>query len=282
MLAVPLAVAACGAPRPAVHRALTRPPRTFAQVTHPPRTFAQVTREVRDVLCATDYAQVPEGAPCPVELSVHDVPDLTGGLSAILIQTDFHTSYGGGYLYAALAVRFEDRLETVHLAHAYSPGMLAMSAEAAAEARSEDVLPGGHPELVVDVETSGSDADVGYCDDSYSSDRCVIVCSIDTGALSCAFAHYESSRISEHEACNDSEVVDGDGDCGEPLAGDRARSEVRGHRCTVSFQAGTAHFACDEASDAAPFRGAYGVRALLDRTDLAWPARWSPLFGDAG
>lgn len=247
-----------------------------------PRTFADVARDVRETLCATDYAQVPEGEPCPVELRLEEVPELEGGLSAAVISTDFQTSYGGGYLWTALAVRMGDRVETTHLAHAYSPGMLAMSADLSVEARSDDVLPGGHPELVVDVETTGSDADVGYCDDSYSSDRAVIVCSIDSGALRCAFAHYASSRVSEHEACNDTDDDDGDGNDDEPLAGDRAHTEVRGHRCTLSFEAGAAIFACDDEGDAPPFRGAVGVRTLLDRADLAWPARWSPLFGNAG
>jgi hypothetical protein len=76
--------------------------------------------------------------------------------------------------------------------------------------------------------------------------------------------------VSEHEACNDTDDEDGDGNEDEPLAGDRAHREVHGHRCTLAFEAGAAIFACDDEGDA-PRRSA--ARSACARCSIARTSR---------
>lgn len=191
-------------------------------------------------------------------------PQALGGapsLEAHVIRGDFGVPAGGEQLVSALVVRAGDVQRVALLGQAYSAGMDASSTQLDVTPSLEDVLPGGQPELVVRVRSWGGS--IGYVE-CWGSDRHVILCTTDLGALECiSFPFASLSACGESENDEESEDLPVEGYCREPRF---ENGSVVLERCR------------EDAGGATPFiEGTHALRALLSRGELRWPDAWTPL-----
>lgn len=176
------------------------------------------------------------------------------GLEAHHIVGRFAVPAGGEQLIQALVVRAGDVQRAMLLGQAYSAGMDSSTTELDATPRLEDVLPGGQPELVVSVTSWGGSTDC------WGSERHLILCTSDLGALQCI-----TMRLAELSAC-----IEGEGE----------EESTEGYCREVRFEGGAARFeGCREGGGQEPpfIDGTYPLAMLFSRGDLRWPDVWRPL-----
>lgn len=187
-----------------------------------------------------------------------DATAIAGGgdaLSAYRVHASFPAS-DGGQLVEALVVRGAGGQRVALLAQAYDAGQSESSTSIDFVARFDDVLPGGAPELVVELATWGGSTD------AWGTTRHVLVCSVDLGALACiALPTAETSGASSE---------------------DEGADEVEGFCRSVAFGEGQVTFGpcpadAGAAREPAFIDGTHPLRSLLERGDLAWPEAWSPV-----
>ena len=135
----------------------------------------------------------------------------------------------GGDMSATLVVKAGEQARAVPIASLYSPGAMGMSADYEVH-RFElvDVIPGGAPEVVLQVHQRENDEDMGVCERTGGTDERTWVCGLLDGAIRCASIPMESTSYFERdEGCCEEEE-----DCEPPT------SETTGYRYVVAFEAG--------------------------------------------
>lgn len=135
----------------------------------------------------------------------------------------------GGDMTAMLVVKAGEQTRAVHVASLYDPGTMGMSASYDVQ-RFElvDLIPGGSPELVLQVSQNENDEDMGVCERTGGTDLRTWVCGLVDGAIHCAALPMESTGYFERD----------DGCCEEGDECDPPMSETSGYRYTLAFDAG--------------------------------------------
>lgn len=180
------------------------------------------------------------------------------GIEVHRIHADFPVDGLGDQIIEALVVRGAGSLRAALLGQSYNAGRAISTTTVRIEPRFEDVLPGGQPEFVAQVnDMGGSVADGAEC---WGETHHLIVCSVDSAELRCFSVPYEETSIYSDESDEEPEV---EGFCWTPL-----------------FQSGQVNFErCEDFAGTAPpfIQGTHDLSMLLDRGDIRWPDTWSPL-----
>jgi hypothetical protein len=174
----------------------------------------------------------------------------------------------GADVNATLVVKAGARVRALPIASLYSPGTMGMSADYEVQ-RFElvDLIPGGAPEVVLQVRQMENDEDMGVCERTGGTDQRTWVCGLVDDAIRCAALPIEATSYFERdEGC----CEEGD-ECEPPV------SETTGYRYVVAFEAGHAVVARGPASETSfteePLEGWIGRHSL--QTMLREEARLS-------
>jgi hypothetical protein len=210
-------------------------------------SFDAIATAVREDLCESCDT---------LESEARVVPSAPAGLEAALLRVHGPEFRCGEYASHVLAVRVANDLVVGGLGAGCVEDMHGYETPNRAEARYEDVLPGGRPELVVEVEVGGSDGPADWSTHDWRDVR-VVVCTLDRGPLACAWLaptdagmEYESEELEEN---------------GEPT--------MLGYASTLRFALGRAVFERDATYPGSP-PADIALQTLFEHGDHAWPATY--------
>lgn len=148
------------------------------------------------------------------------------------------------------------------IGYEWNPGIGGVSAETEVQ-RFEwlDVLPGGAPELVLELVSRENDEDMGVCERNGGTTVDLFVCSADDGSLNCAKVRVRETRYFERdEGCEE--------DSGP------ATAEQRGYHLAYRFEGGSLVLTREPESPEGPPAGLGGrirIATLLADPTLGWP-----------
>jgi len=207
-------------------------------------SFEVISRRLRDAYCEDGAAgftredlqscdQIEERVRTPTGATVGDVSTESAGsaaeFEARLIEHSVIVL--GADVNVTLVLKAGDRARAVPIASLYSPGSMGMSADYDVQ-RFElvDVIPGGAPEVVLQVRRMENDEDMGVCERNGGTDQRTWVCGLVDEAIRCTALPIEATTYFERdEGC----CEEGD-ECEPPV------SETTGYRYAVAFEGGDA------------------------------------------
>jgi hypothetical protein len=196
-------------------------------------SFEAIARRLRDTYCEEGAAGFTREDLQSCDQIEEHVRTPTGTTSAALEARLIEHSVIvlGADVNVTLVLKAGDRARAVPIASLYSPGSMGMSADYEVQ-RFElvDVIPGGAPEVVLQVRQNENDEDMGVCERNGGTDQRTWVCGLVDDALRCAALPIEAVRYFERdEGC----CEEGD-ECEPPV------SETTGYRYAVAFEGGHA------------------------------------------
>jgi hypothetical protein len=173
----------------------------------------------------------------------------------------------------ALIVRAGDRARAYLLGEVFMPGAGGVSAETEiASFAFADLVPGGMPEIRIDLTSYENDEDMGVCERNGSSGADTIVCTADPEIACARFPTARDSYFEYDGGCGDPRDEDGDGDYSEARANDEPVERHQRYRLELAFAEGNATARVLEQADREPpsaLVGTHPVAALLGEAELA-------------
>lgn len=196
-------------------------------------SFEAIARRLRDAYCEEGAAgftredlqscdQIEERVRTPTGPASRDFEARLIEHSVLVLGADVNVT---------LVLKAGRRARAVPIASLYSPGTMGMSADYEVQ-RFElvDVIPGGTPEVVLQVRQMENDEDMGVCERNGGTDQRTWVCGLVDEAIRCAALPMEATTYFERdEGCCD----EGD-ECEPPV------SETTGYRYAFTFEGGHA------------------------------------------
>ena len=207
-------------------------------------SFEAIARRLRDAYCEEGAAgftredlqscdQIEENVRTPTGATSADFSTESAGsaadFDARLIEHSVLVL--GADVNVTLVLKAGRQARAVPIASLYSPGTMGMSADYEVQ-RFElvDVIPGGTPEVVLQVRQMENDEDMGVCERNGGTDQRTWVCGLVDEAIRCAALPMEATTYFERdEGC----CEEGD-ECEPPV------SETTGYRYTLTFEGGHA------------------------------------------
>jgi tetratricopeptide (TPR) repeat protein len=207
-------------------------------------SFETIARRLRDTYCEEGAGgftrddlqscdQIEENVRTPTSATGADVSIASAGSAADFEARliEHSVTVLGTDVSATLVVKAGARVRALPIASLYSPGSMGMSADYEVQ-RFElvDLIPGGAPEVVLQVRQMENDEDMGVCERTGGTDQRTWVCGLADDAIRCAALPIEATSYFERdEGC----CEEGD-ECEPPV------SETTGYRYVVTFEAGHA------------------------------------------
>lgn len=196
-------------------------------------SFEAIARRLRDAYCEEGAAGFTREDLQSCDQIEENVRTPTGATSAALDARLIEHSVLvlGADVNVTLVLKAGRQARAVPIASLYSPGTMGMSADYEVQ-RFElvDVIPGGAPEVVLQVRQMENDEDMGVCERNGGTDQRTWVCGLVDEAVRCAALPMEATTYFERdEGC----CEEGD-ECEPPV------SETTGYRYAFTFEGGHA------------------------------------------